>query len=69
MNLGGRGRSGNTRLGECPGKSDYVAKGVPVVNPINLVAGNIVPSVMVGPATFKRLTDYALRAGDIIIAR
>jgi type I restriction enzyme S subunit len=52
-------------------KSDYVANGIPVINPVNMVAGKIVPSpeVSVSQATFRRLEDYVLRVGDVIIAR
>jgi type I restriction enzyme S subunit len=52
-------------------KSDYVASGVPVINPVNLVQGKIVPSaeISINRGTFNRLRDYALRTDDIIIAR
>ncbi len=52
-------------------QSDYVSGGVPVINPTNIVDGAIVPNpdVSVSPETHKRLADYSLRVGDIIIAR
>ena len=52
-------------------KSDYVQGGIPVINPTNIVDGKIVPNehVSLSKATFRRLEEYALRQGDIIIAR
>lgn len=52
-------------------KSDYVTGGIPVINPTNLVAGKIVANerVSVSRDTFRRLADYALQIGDIVIAR
>ncbi len=52
-------------------KSDYVSDGVPLVNPINIVDGLIVPdpSKLIDTATRQRLQSYILRAGDIIVGR
>jgi type I restriction enzyme S subunit len=52
-------------------KSDYVSHGVPLVNPINIVSGEIVPDTnkMVDEETQQRLSAYALQQGDIVIAR
>ena len=52
-------------------KSDYVEVGIPVVNPQNLVDGQIIPlqKTMINKATFNRLEKYALKIGDIVIAR
>ncbi len=52
-------------------KADYVEKGIPLVNPMNIVGSKIVPSarMMVSPSTKKRLENYALRKGDVVIAR
>jgi len=52
-------------------KSDYVSDGVPLVNPINIVDGLIIPdpSKLVDAATRQRLQSYILRAGDIIVGR
>jgi len=52
-------------------QSDYVTNGVPIINPTNIVNGVLVPNsqVSVSLETAKRLTEYSLRAGDIIIAR
>ncbi|MCC5793924.1 MAG: restriction endonuclease subunit S [Chromatiales bacterium] len=52
-------------------KSDYVSKGVPLVNPINIIHGTIQPDErkMIGPETKARLQSYVLQAGDIVIAR
>ncbi len=52
-------------------KSDYVAKGIPLVNPANIVHGKIIPSekMMVSPSTAKRLESYTLYTGMIVIGR
>ncbi|UOE33305.1 restriction endonuclease subunit S [Hymenobacter monticola] len=52
-------------------KHDYVFGGIPLVNPMNIVEGKIVPSekMTVTPDTKKRLTSYILDAGDIVAAR
>lgn len=52
-------------------KSDYVADGVPLVNPINIVGGEIVPdwSKCVGAEAQQRLRAYSLRRGDVVIGR
>jgi len=52
-------------------KSDYVAKGIPLVNPANIVHGTIVPSdkMMISIETAKRLESYTLHAGMIVMGR
>ena len=52
-------------------KSDYVEHGIPLVNPANIVNGQIVASdkMMVSSKTAKRLESYMLRAGMIIMGR
>lgn len=50
---------------------EYIEGGIPVVNPINLVEGGILPtdSVTVSEQTARRLSHQRLRAGDIVFAR
>jgi type I restriction enzyme S subunit len=52
-------------------KADYVAEGIPLVNPMNIVGSKIVPSskMMVNRQTRERLNTYVLKAGDIVIGR
>lgn len=52
-------------------KSDYVDRGVPLVNPINIVDETIVPdpSKLIGDATKRRLSNYVLEEGDVVVAR
>lgn len=52
-------------------KSDYQHGGIPLINPINIVADRITSDdrKAVGMATAKRLARYALRENDIVIAR
>jgi len=52
-------------------KRDYVVNGIPVINPQQMVQGEIVPSnkMQVSKETVKRLSRYILHEGDIVIAR
>jgi type I restriction enzyme S subunit len=52
-------------------KSDYSDRGVPLVNPINVVGDRIVPdqSKLISKGTKQRLAGYVLAEGDIVVAR
>lgn len=52
-------------------KSDYVQDGIPLVNPVNMVAGKIISSakMMVSQKTKDKLASYVLNINDIVIAR
>ena len=52
-------------------QSDYIDGGVPVVNPINLVEGEIVADTTktVSEETAHRLENYRLKIGDILVGR
>ena len=52
-------------------KTDYIEKGIPLVNPANMVDGKIVPSdkMMISEATRRRLSSYILHAGMIVLGR
>jgi type I restriction enzyme S subunit len=52
-------------------QSDYVESGIPVVNPQNLIGGQIIPlqKTMINDETFSRLEKYALKLDDIVVAR
>jgi type I restriction enzyme S subunit len=52
-------------------KSDYATEGIPLVNPINIVDGNIVPdsATLVNKAAMARLRSYVLEEGDVVVAR
>lgn len=52
-------------------KTDYIEKGIPLVNPANMVNGKIVPSdkMMISEATHRRLSSYILHAGMIVLGR
>jgi len=52
-------------------QSDYVSTGLPLVNPINIVEGEIIPDdkKRISPDTAKRLAKYSLRTGDVVLAR
>ena len=52
-------------------KTDYIEKGIPLVNPANMVDGKIVPSdkMMISEATRRRLFSYILHAGMIVLGR
>jgi type I restriction enzyme S subunit len=50
---------------------DYIDDGIPVINPVHLVDGKIVPDyqVAVDQETAKRLSIYQLESGDVVFAR
>ncbi len=52
-------------------KSDYVENGTPVVNPANIQDDGIriLPNMMIGDNTLKRLSRYILEQGDIVMGR
>jgi type I restriction enzyme S subunit len=52
-------------------KSDYLAHGVPLINPTNIVEESIVPDTekQVGAEALSRLTAYILKAGDVVVGR
>ena len=52
-------------------KSDYIAGGIPLINPTHIVDGKLVPeySLTVGDAQYKSLPVYHLKVGDIVMGR
>ena len=52
-------------------RTDYVAKGIPVINPKNIIDGAVIKndSKMVSPETRKRLKEFTVRENDVIIGR
>jgi type I restriction enzyme S subunit len=52
-------------------KHDYIGGGTPLINPMHINDGRIVPSyeVSVGSAKTAELSDFKLAAGDVIIGR
>jgi type I restriction enzyme, S subunit len=52
-------------------KHEYIVGGIPVVNPMHIDGGRLVPtsSMTVSPQTASRLETFRLRAGDVIIGR
>lgn len=52
-------------------QTDYVADGIPIVNPMHIVDGRIVadPRHAVTHETWSRLASYQLRVGDVVLAR
>lgn len=52
-------------------KSDYTEAGVPIINPMHIFDGKIIPTrtATVTQDTAKRLSTFCLQSGDIIIAR
>ena len=52
-------------------KSDYVADGIPLINPMNIIEGKIVPidKMQVSRETVERLSTFKVASSDIVIAR
>lgn len=52
-------------------QSDYIVDGVPIVNPMHIVEGKIVPrsDQTVGPDKAASLASYRLAGGDIVMGR
>lgn len=52
-------------------QSDYVIGGVPIINPMHIYDGGIFPSetMTVSEQTAGALSDFKLKAGDIVIGR
>lgn len=52
-------------------KSDYVDGGIPVVNPMQIIDGKVKPtsSMAISDEAAKKLSEYRLIAGDIVIGR
>ena len=52
-------------------KSDYVRGGTPVVNPMHIVKGKIVPGddARIGEEVLSRLKEFTLVQGDVILGR
>lgn len=58
-------------FGSAMHQSDYIDGGVPVINPMQLIDGKIVPtsSMSISEATARRLSDFRLVADEIVIGR
>ena len=52
-------------------KSDYVADGIPLINPMNIIDGKVVPidKMQVSAETVERLSSFKVVSDDIVIAR
>lgn len=52
-------------------KADYVTNGIPVINPANIQNEKFIPShtMMINEQTQKRLSNYILQEGDIVMGR
>ena len=52
-------------------KSDYVYGGVPIINPMQIVDGKLVPTprMTISEAAARRLSEFRLRAGEVVIGR
>ena len=52
-------------------KSDYRTGGIPIVNPMHIVGGKIVPSSAstIAPEMAERLSEFRLQRGDVVLGR
>jgi type I restriction enzyme S subunit len=69
--LGGLAAFRTGPFGSALHQSDYVEDGVPVVNPMQIVDGAIRPtsSMTVSESAARKLSDFRLAAGNVVIAR
>ena len=65
------GRVDTGPFGSLLHKSDYVEGGTPIINPANILDGEIVadPSKTIDQTAVNRLRSYILKDGDVIIGR
>jgi type I restriction enzyme S subunit len=58
-------------FGSSLGKKDYTHSGVPLVNPMHIHNGKIVPkdSALVSPQTIERLSEFCLIVRDVVLGR
>jgi len=71
VTLGSRAAFRTGPFGSALHKSDYAEDGIPVINPIHIVGGDLRPSrtVTVTEQAARRLPEYRLARDDIVIAR
>lgn len=52
-------------------KSDYVIDGIPIVNPMQIIDGGIIPtsSMSISKTAATKLSEFRLQTGDIVIGR
>ncbi|WP_323922605.1 restriction endonuclease subunit S [Aeromonas caviae] len=52
-------------------KSDYVIDGIPIVNPMQIIDGGIIPtsSMSISTTAATKLSEFRLQTGDIVIGR
>lgn len=52
-------------------KSDYIDDGVPLVNPMHIADGAILPTrdMTITPSAARRLSEFLLKTGDVVIGR
>lgn len=52
-------------------KSDYIEGGIPVVNPMQIIDGKLIPtsSMAISDAAARKLSDFRLSEGEIVIGR
>jgi len=69
--LGTRASFRTGPFGSALHQSDYVQNGVPVINPMHINSGQMTPSaeMTVSNETAKRLAEFRMKPGDIIIGR
>ncbi|MDQ3563835.1 MAG: restriction endonuclease subunit S [Pseudomonadota bacterium] len=69
--LGGLATFRTGPFGSALHKSDYANDGVPVVNPMHIIDGDIVPTrtMTITESAAKKLSDFRLKVGEIVIGR
>ncbi len=71
VNLGDRASFRTGPFGSALHKSDYTEDGIPVINPMHIIDGNITPtrSMTITEDAAKKLSEFRLKAGQVILGR
>ena len=69
--LGTRAKFRTGPFGSALHQSDYVDGGIPVINPMQIVDGKLLPtaSMAISEEAARKLSDFRLSAGDVVIGR
>lgn len=69
--LGNRASFRTGPFGSALHQSDYISDGLPVVNPMHIVDGKLLPSagMTISENTARRLSEFRIKVGEVVIGR